>query len=100
MHDVVASQANGEDEEKKMAAQKMEESLPVFLQTVWDCSVMDIESTLRHICDKALKDISVPWQIRHRRARALLRLGRVFRDVGQLEHTDISLCEVAKQHVE
>merc|ERR1719282_1687210 len=85
---------------KRRRQKKIEESLPVFLQTIWDCSVLDIESTLRQICNKALKDISVPWQIRHRRARALLRLGRVFQDVGQLEVTDLSSSQVAKQHFE
>lgn len=82
------------------ALQSLEESLPVFLQTVWDLSVVDIESTLRRVCDKVLLDISVPWQLRQRRAFALRRLGRIFRDVGQVEHSDVSKSQVAKQHFE
>merc|ERR1711862_1035131 len=78
----------------------LEESLPVFLQTVWDVSVVDIENTLRTVCNKALKDISVPWQLRQRRAVAMLRMGRVFRDVGQVEHSDVSQSSIAKQHLE
>jgi len=104
MHDVAGSQIE-EDQEKKEEAQRqtmtsLEDSLPVFLQTIWDWSVVDIEKTLLHICGNVLKDISVPWQIRYRRAMALLRLGRIFRDVGQVEHTDISQSQVAKQHLE
>lgn len=104
MHDVAGSQIE-EDQEKKEEAQRqtmtsLEDSLPVFLQTIWDVSVVDIEKTLVHICGNVLKDISVPWQIRYRRAMALLRLGRIFRDVGQVEHTDISQSQVAKQHLE
>lgn len=100
MHDTLGgSPAESEDEQKKIAAY-FEESLPVYLQTIWDCSVADIESSLRHICNKVLKDVSAPWQIRHRRARALLRLGRVFRDFGQMEITDMSQWQVAKQHIE
>mmetsp|Transcript_34194 Transcript_34194/g.102069 ORF Transcript_34194/g.102069 Transcript_34194/m.102069 type:complete len:906 (-) Transcript_34194:197-2914(-) len=106
MHDAAGSQAGAEeDQEKKEEAARqtmasLEDSLPVFLQTIWDVSAVDIESTLHHVCDKVLKDISVPWQIRHRRAVAMLRLGRVFRDAGQVEHTDLSQSQVAKQHLE
>merc|ERR1719476_189434 len=94
-----------DDKEKKEKAQRetissLEDSLPVFLQTIWDVSAVDIESTLRQVCDKVLKDVSVPWQIRHRRAIAMLRLSRIFRDVGQVEHTDLSQSTAAKQHLE
>mmetsp|Transcript_23735 Transcript_23735/g.74712 ORF Transcript_23735/g.74712 Transcript_23735/m.74712 type:complete len:912 (-) Transcript_23735:89-2824(-) len=103
--DVAGVHGNDEDQEKKEEAARqtmssLEDSLPVFLQTIWDVSAVDIENTLRHVCDKVLKDISVPWQIRYRRATALVRFGRVFRDVGQVEHTDLSQSQVAKQHLE
>lgn len=93
------------DQEKKEKAQRealssLEESLPIFLQTIWDISALDIETTLKHVCEKVLKDISVPWQIRFRRALAMQRLGRIFRDVGQMEHSDLSQSQVAKQHLE
>merc|ERR1711972_1201501 len=105
MHDVAGVQAEGEDQDKKEEAARqtmnsLEDSLPVFLQTIWDVSAVDIETTLRNVTDKVLKDISVPWQIRHRRAIALLRFGRIFRDVGQVEHADLSQSHVAKQSLE
>jgi len=112
MHDVAAgsallgeepSEAAEQDQEKKEKATRemlssLEDSLPVFLQAIWDVSVVDIESTLRRVCDKVLKDISVPWQIRHRRAVAMRRLARIFRD--KVESTDLSQSQVAKQHLE
>jgi len=99
------TQASEEDQDKKEEAirqtmSSLEESLPVVLQTTWDWCVVDIEATLRQVCSKVLKDVSVPWQIRYRRALALQRLGRVFRDVGQVEHSDFSQSTVAKQHLE
>lgn len=108
MHDVagvhMGEDGSLEDSKKEEAAKaamaQLEDSLPVFLQTIWDVSAIDIESTLRKVCDKVLKDVSVPWQIRYRRAIALLRLGRVFRDVGQVERADLSQSGVAKQHLE
>jgi len=94
-----------DDQEKKAEAMQktmssLEDSLPVVLQTTWDWCAVDIETTLRQVCSKVLKDVSVPWQIRYRRALALLRLGRVFRDVGQIETSDFSQSQVAKQHLE
>merc|ERR1712187_310461 len=105
MHDVMSGDLEEQGQENKddLTRQTMgsfEESLPLFLQTAWEISAIDIEKTLRHVCDKVLKDISVPWQLRHRRAVALLRLGRVFRDVGQVEHADLSQSSVAKKHLE
>jgi len=87
------------DEAARQAMTSFEGSLPVFLQTIWDVSQMDIESTLYKVCDKVLKDMSVPWQIRYRRAQALKRLGQMFRDAGQVEK-DISNSQVAKQQLE
>lgn len=111
MHDVAGAHFGEEGEESEQSKEKkeqvaketmtsLEDSLPVFLQTIWDISAVDIESTLRRVCDKVLKDVSVPWQIRHRRAAAMVRLARVFRDVGQVEHNDLSQSQVAKQHLE
>lgn len=109
MHDLAGAHEDGADgeqnQEKKDQAAKetmtsLEDSLPVFLQTIWDVSALDIENTLHHVCDKVLKDISVPWQIRHRRAVAMMRLARIFRDVGQVEHADLSQSSAAKQHLE
>ncbi|CAK0833062.1 unnamed protein product [Prorocentrum cordatum] len=78
----------------------LEESLPVFLQAIWDISALDIESTTRSVCEKVLKDCSVPWQLRHRRAVALLRLGRLLRDAGQVDRKDLSDSKEVKQHLE
>eukprot|EP00440_Ansanella_granifera_P056650 gb/GFBE01061403.1/.p1 GENE.gb/GFBE01061403.1/~~gb/GFBE01061403.1/.p1 ORF type:complete len:895 (+),score=210.96 gb/GFBE01061403.1/:1-2685(+) len=105
MHDVAGAGMSDEDQAKREEAAKealssFEGSLPVFLQTIWDVSQMDIENTLYKVCDKVLKDISVPWQIRHRRAVALQRLGHMFRDAGQVEFRDITQSQVAKQQLE
>ncbi|CAK0799883.1 unnamed protein product [Prorocentrum cordatum] len=70
MHDQVSAEPPAQAK-PDLASQTelLNDSLPVFLQTIWDVSVMDIESTLWAVCDKVLKDISVPWQIRCRSGR-------------------------------
>lgn len=104
MHDVAGAHAEEDQEKKEEATREMlaslEDSAPIFLQAIWDISASDIEQTVRLVCDKILKDRSVPWQLRFRRALALLRLGHCFRDAGQVERTDLSLAHNAKQQLE
>mmetsp|Transcript_102352 Transcript_102352/g.161701 ORF Transcript_102352/g.161701 Transcript_102352/m.161701 type:complete len:158 (+) Transcript_102352:2-475(+) len=85
---------------RQQCMEGVEESLPLFLETIWDINVLDIEKTVRHVCDKILKDISAPWQICYRRALALLRLGRLFCDIGCVETSDVSNANSAKKHIE
>jgi len=68
-------------QEEKME-QALEEALPLFLQTAWAAVVTDIDSTVKEVGRKLLKDKSVPWQIRVRRAQALQRLGQIFFEEG------------------
>jgi len=63
-----------EDEQKVPEAKDM----ATFLEGAWNVSVLDVESTLRHICKKVLTDTSVSKQELSRRAEAMLRVGAVF----------------------
>eukprot|EP00439_Symbiodinium_sp_Y106_P085598 s548_g29.t1 len=83
----------------------LDEALPLFLQTAWAAVVTDIDSTVKEIGRKLLKefvrdlagsmeayrdstklqmpelqDKSVPWQLRVRRSQALQRLGDIFEE--------------------
>ncbi|CAE7765455.1 dclre1 [Symbiodinium pilosum] len=62
----------------------LDEALPLFLQTAWAAVVTDIDSTVKEIGRKLLKDKSVPWQLRVRRSQALQRLGEIFEEEGQM----------------
>lgn len=61
----------------------LDEALPLFLQTAWAAVVTDIDSTVKEIGRKLLKDKSVPWQLRVRRSQALQRLGEIFEEEGR-----------------
>eukprot|EP00971_Amphidinium_carterae_P024793 488997-Amphidinium_carterae.2 len=82
------------------AARIIEDSCPTLLQAIWDVSALDIESTLQRVCMKSLHDISVPWQLCHRRASALLWLGRVFQEAGQNGHEGFADPIAARCHLE
>lgn len=89
MHDVARKSQPQNDageptEEQKSAFEAaINDALPVFLQTAWAAVVTDIDSTIKEVGRKLLKDKSVPWQIRVRRAQALLLLGQIFVEEGQ-----------------
>ena len=49
--------------------------------------VQDIDATTKEVTKKFLRDKSVPWQIRIRRAQALQRLGQIFTEEGMRAET-------------
>ena len=72
--------SEGEGGEMSEAAQKkmeseMNNSLPVFMETMVSASLVDVEVTLKQVCKKVLKDTGVDEFKRDRRARAMLLLG-------------------------
>merc|ERR1712187_351586 len=103
INDAISQVKDTEGETKRESMEgdpikSFEESLPVFLQTAWDMSAMDISSTASGVCNKLIKDVSVPWQLRVRRARALQRLGRIFLDASA--DSDLDPTGSAKQQLE
>eukprot|EP00897_Mesotaenium_endlicherianum_P010117 jgi/Mesen1/9133/ME000058S08631 len=68
------TEAGGEDGEGEMPT----ESLPVFLDSVWLISVLDIESTLRHVVELVVMDKTIIKGDREKRARGIMKLGKVF----------------------
>mmetsp|Transcript_3412 Transcript_3412/g.6763 ORF Transcript_3412/g.6763 Transcript_3412/m.6763 type:complete len:115 (+) Transcript_3412:2-346(+) len=56
----------------------MDESLPTVLKAAWSISRLDIEKTLRHVCDKVLEDHGRSMEERRARARALFVMGDLF----------------------
>lgn len=67
-----------EDEKNEVRAKHQQNMLPHFLEALWNASALDIESTLRHVCDKVLHDFSVGAQKRYRRGQGLAVLGKIF----------------------
>ncbi|KAJ3027508.1 UNVERIFIED_CONTAM: hypothetical protein HDU68_003696 [Siphonaria sp. JEL0065] len=57
---------------------QIEENLGTIVETMWNITVLDVESTLRKVCFKVLKDSSVSKEERVKRAEGLLIMGQVF----------------------
>ncbi|CAI7915343.1 unnamed protein product [Closterium sp. NIES-53] len=54
--------------------------MPEFLNSVWMISVLDIESTLRHVVELVVKDKTASKEDRKKRASGIMRLGKIFQE--------------------
>uniref|UniRef100_A0A7S2SMW4 J domain-containing protein n=1 Tax=Mucochytrium quahogii TaxID=96639 RepID=A0A7S2SMW4_9STRA len=53
-----------------------------MIETLWNLSVIDVESTLRKVCRKLFRDASVSTEMRVERAKALFLMGEIFQSKG------------------
>jgi len=68
----------GDDTPPELTPEQQSELLGLMVEMVWQTSVLDIESTLRHACWRLLEDRGVEKEVRHRRATGLRTLGTLF----------------------
>ncbi|CAE8616023.1 unnamed protein product [Polarella glacialis] len=66
-------------EEAEMA-DAFKDTMPLFHDTLWNVTALDIEFTLAKVIRKVLRDMSVDKTIRQGRAEAMLRLGKIFQE--------------------
>lgn len=69
--------------QNKMAAQKLEETLPALLELAWAINVRDISRTLKRACRKLFTDADVSLEERSRRADAVRIVGYEFYTIGR-----------------
>merc|ERR1712113_1297172 len=65
------------EQKKKDSIDETTHMMPL-IETLWNYSVIDIESTLRSACHKLDKDSSVSAKVRETRARGLYEMGKIF----------------------
>jgi curved DNA-binding protein CbpA len=74
------AKAQNEEEATALRAKQQQDILPHILDALWGTTAVDIESTLRHVCAKVLKDASANRVRRAMRAKALVLLGKLFQE--------------------
>ncbi len=70
----------------RMAAAQ-EAILPHVIEALWNASILDIQSTIRHAVSKLLHDAAVTKEARFTRAMALKELGAIFQSEVEVEGT-------------
>eukprot|EP00929_Paragymnodinium_shiwhaense_P104610 TRINITY_DN6918_c0_g2_i1.p1 TRINITY_DN6918_c0_g2~~TRINITY_DN6918_c0_g2_i1.p1 ORF type:complete len:853 (-),score=259.92 TRINITY_DN6918_c0_g2_i1:251-2809(-) len=65
----------GEDAE---IADAFKDCMPLFHDSLWSVTALDIEFTLSRVLQKVLRDMSVNKTVRRQRAEAILQLGMLF----------------------
>ena len=81
-----------DEEQAKLAQQKMEETIPALLELAWAINIRDITKTLRNACKKLFTDADVPMPTRILRAEAVRAIGNEFYGIGKArggEHYDV-----------
>lgn len=79
-------QAPFDAEAMKKATERIESSLPVFLELAWAINTQDITRTLKQVCRRLFHDAAelLPLETRIKRATAVKILGREFYTMGKL----------------
>ena len=72
-----------DEEQAKLAQQKMEETIPALLELAWAINIRDITKTLRNACKKLFTDADVPMPTRIQRAEAVRVIGNEFCGIGK-----------------
>lgn len=77
----------GMDKEKmREATQRIEASLPAFLEFAWAINIQDISRTLKHVCRRVFYDGAehLPLAVRLKRADGVRILGKEFHQMGKI----------------
>jgi hypothetical protein len=72
-----------DEEQAKVAAQKLEETIPALLELAWAINIRDISRTLKNACKKLFTDAEVPMTTRIHRAEAIHIIGNEFYSIGK-----------------
>ena len=71
-----------EAQKQRRMMESQERTTPLFLETLWKVTVMDIEGTVHSVVQRVIRDKSVTRDLRKRRAEGIIQLGLIFEAVS------------------
>jgi hypothetical protein len=96
----LAQEAEG-NPEKKMTEQERqqyeEQTIKTGLNTFWRLGKMDIEKTVRSVCETVMRDPTMDSTVKRRRAKGLEEIGKYFE---QMANEALNATELQKRRVE
>jgi len=81
----------GPGSEEAEMAEAFKETMPLFHDTLWSVTSLDIEFTLAKVVRRVLKDMSVDKHVRQGRVEALRRLGHLLQEPMRERKRDMAL---------
>jgi len=80
--------ATSEEEKRQLELEMADASNNVMLRIIWTTTSVDITSTIHETCQMVFFDQSVDKKIREMRAKAVIRLGKIFQECSEPQRAE------------
>ena len=80
--------ASSQEEKQRLEREMADTSTNVMMRIIWTTTSVDITSTIHETCQMVFFDQSVDKKIREMRAKAVRKLGRIFRECSEPQRAE------------